>query len=388
MARFEFEEQARALFASRHWFYNLSHGRTHELHRVWAELPLVRPPRFTCSDGFFGSGLMHLDLASRFPEILPCSPGYDCVRRQAANIPRCAPQIAALRSDVWVEVWHLAFNGRQTRKRPTSWAEFGDEGTSPWWYIYAPGSGVFYHAGTTLVAPGKAGMIAALLERWEAADADLKMAAPRSTRRLIPSKPGEVLELAYKMRAVANGTECSRFGWGRWRCYADRIPNDRAWDELMMGLGRALRIDSLFFTGLMWGRAVPELRPPPPPPPGATATLRVPPPAPRPNLPKTVNIEATTELVDLRGPGWLGPSSELTRDELVRRWARELIRTGRLSLRDPLAPADISRAMPCNFNFSGGPTMRLACGGVRHASWEVRHETQHQQGCTDRTQTR
>eukprot|EP00966_Prymnesium_polylepis_P158789 3670207-Prymnesium_polylepis.1 len=155
-------------------------------------------------------------------------------------MPQCAPQVAALGADVWVEVWHLAFNGWQMRRRPTSWTEFGDQSSSPWWYIYAPGSGIFYHAGTTLVAPSKAAMIAALLERWESADAALKNATPRATRRLIPSRPSDVRDLADKMRAIANGTECSRFGWGRWRCYADRIPNDKAWDELMMGLGRAL----------------------------------------------------------------------------------------------------------------------------------------------------
>ncbi|KAL1522264.1 hypothetical protein AB1Y20_017258 [Prymnesium parvum] len=368
-AAFRDDQQALSFFETRHWFYNLSVGSTHGLYPLWRRLPLVLPPRFRCTDGFFGSGLMHLDLASRFPEILPCSPGRECVQRQFANMPACAAQVAALGADVWVEVWHLAFNGRMSRRRPTSWAEFADEGSSPWWYIYAPGSGVFYHAGTTLAAPSKASMIASLLERWAAAGAALKRAAPAEILKLVPPTTAEMLALASKLRAVANGTECSHFGWGRWRCYADRIPNDTAWDSLMLALGRALRFDSLFFTGLMWGRAVAG-QPAPAVPPSARGPYR------------TVNIDATTELVDLRVPSSL-PSSQVDREVNIQAWAAELLRTGRLSLRDPLAPSDSSRALPCNFNYSGYPTMRLACGGVHHPSWMVRHETQHQQGCTD-----
>lgn len=329
---FRDDDEALSFFATRHWFYNISTSRRRELSSIWDEIPLVRPPRFRCTDGFFGSGLLHLDVASRFPEILPCSPGLDCVRRQASNMAECSAQVSSLGSDVWVEVWHLAFNGRLTRRQPSTWAEFGDDSSSPWWYIYAPGSGVFYHAGTTLASSGKASMIACLLERWVHASDKIKANTPRSTLRLLPSSPAEVLELASKLRAVANGTECSRFGWGRWRCHADRVPNDIAWDELMLGLGRALQIDSLFFTGLMWGRAVI---------PGGQAPSASSSSA---HAKATVNIDATTELVDLRIPQSLH-SANVNREELVRRWAASLMREGRLSLRDPMNPANSSRVL-------------------------------------------
>lgn len=374
-------EQVLSFFASRHWFYNLTAGRVPELTPAWAALPLVRPPRFHCADGFFGSGLVHLNMASRFPQMLPCSPGRGCVLRQAAHLPHCAPELAALGSDIWMEVWHLAFNGRMTRRPPTTWKEFGDDGASPWWYIYAPGSGIFYHAGVTLVASGKAAMLAELLERWEAAPAPLKAEMAPSLRKLLPASPEALRTLTASMRAIANGTECSRVGWGRYRCYADRIPMDAAWDEVMLSVGRALGFDSLFFTGLMWGRAFPDKQP-------TSAGGGSAPPLPPP--PPTSNIEATTELVDLRLPPPPFPSVHrflsaraAMREELLREWASYLVRVGRISLRDPLAPADSSRAMACNFNHSGEPTMRMACGG-NHPSWGVRGETQHQQACTDR----
>ena len=82
-------EQVLSFFVSRHWYYNLSIGRTTALRPVWAALPLVRPPRFVCQDGFFGSGLMHLDMATRFPQLLPCAPGKGCVLRQVAVPADC-----------------------------------------------------------------------------------------------------------------------------------------------------------------------------------------------------------------------------------------------------------------------------------------------------------
>ena len=70
-------------------------------------------------------------------------------------------------NDVWLEVWHLAFDGRtRPRHKPRGWADFLDHGQAGWWYILAPGSGIFYHAGRTLAAPSKAAMLATLLEEW------------------------------------------------------------------------------------------------------------------------------------------------------------------------------------------------------------------------------
>ena len=77
-----------------------------------------------------------------------------------------------------------------------------------------------------------------------------------------------------------------------------------------------------------------------------------------------------------------GGKSETLRERFAAQWAAEVLAAepARLSLRDPFALADASRAVRCAFNESGAPTVRLACRG--HISWSVRDETQHQQTCT------
>ena len=56
-------------------------------------------------------------------------------------------------------------------------------------------------------------------------------------------------------------------------------------------------------------------------------------------------------------------------EQLARSWVAHLLRLGVLSLRDPLAPADNSRAAPCRLDLAQ-PTLRLACQG--HVSWRAR----------------
>ena len=174
-----------------------------------------------------------------------------------------------------------------------------------------------------------------------------------------------------------------------WRCIGDRVPSDNR-DPLLILLGRALGYDSLYLSALMWGRAIgslPELL--------AIAQGRPPwnrlPPQPSIELPPTYNAELTSEWVDLRMPPAPWNASLVTpelsgaaREALAHSWAHALLHSSplRLSLRDPLHPADATRAIPCAFNASGQPTMRVACHG--HPSWGVRHETQHQLTCTDR----
>lgn len=130
------------------------------------------------------------------------------------------------------------------------------------------------------------------------------------------------------------------------------------------------------FTTLIWGRL---LAPPDEPPP-----------------PAVHEGELTSEIVDLRLPpppydaslllprGEKGETSLQTgvaREAMASAWAHAVLHAQppRLSLRDPLRPDDEQRAIRCNFNASGTPTMRLACAG--HVSWSVRGETQHQQTC-------
>ena len=81
-------------------------------------------------------------------------------------------------------------------------------------------------------------------------------------------------------------------------------------------------------------------------------------------------------------PDHLAQGQSEARERFAADWAADVLAASppRLSLRDPFALADESRAMRCDFNATGGPTVRLACAG--HISWRVRAETQHQQTCT------
>jgi len=118
--------------------------------------------------------------------------------------------------------------------------------------------------------------------------------------------------------------------------------------------------------------------------------MQTPPEAPT-ALPPTYSAELTSEWVDLRlpPPPWdrslvLKETVGAEREALAHAWTAQLLESSppRLSLRDPLRPSDEMRAQPCRFNASGRSTTRLGCFG--HLSWHVRHETQRQQGCTDR----
>ena len=328
-------------------------------------------------------------------------------------MPSCASKVAALGEDVWLEVWHLSYDGRQRppRQRPKGWSDFLDHGPAGWWYIHAPGSGIFYHAGRTLAAPSKAMLLRQLIEQWSAiATSKSSFTSTMSNplhpevRRLVKQFVGDApLETAKVLRKLEAGVPCRNVSWGRWRCVGDFVPSDN-WDPLLIGLGRALGYDSLMLTATMWGRALgshkrllalAQGRPPPDEPP------------PRPSY----EGELSAEVVDLRLPrtmmsatrggqggggggggaaaspplllpDYMLGGSSAKREAMASEWAASLLEASppRLSLRDPFRLHDESRAVRCDFNASGGPTVRLACDG--HISWEVRDETQHQQTCT------
>lgn len=405
---------ARLLLGSE-WFYGAVPGAASARlpPAIASELSLITPKRYKCDDGFFGAGLLQRDVRSRFPAVLPCTPGTDCIQRQAANLPRCSQQVAAAGSDLWLEVWHMAFDGRMRPRKPCGdWGEFLDHGQAGWWYVNAPGSGVFYHAGRTLAAPSKASMLAQLLEAWvaiapppRANAARAKSAAgggsqstgggersdeavshvDRRARQVIRQFAGDdPAAVARTLRRLEAGVPCRNVSWGRWRCVGDFLPNDN-WDPLLLTLGRALKYDSLLLHTLTWGRTL-----------GSTARLTAiaqnkPPPVEPPYSPIT-DAEFTSEVVDLRLPPPPYDTSLVVpepageqRVRMAEAWAAQVLASTppRLSLRDPFNPADETRARPCHFNASGGPTVRLACHG--HISWEVRHETQHQQTCTRRS---
>ena len=399
-------------FARRQWFY--TGKRAPQLPpALLAQLSLIESAQYKCDDGFFGAGLMQRDAPSRFRDVLPCIPGTGCVRRQSGHLPECRGSVAERSEDLWVEVWHLSFDGRsRPRQKPRGWSDFLDHGLAGWWYIHAPGSGIFYHAGRTIAAPSKASMLAALLEEWHAkmgnsssskANGDgsggRRLGRGRSNKRERAAEDADVearrlinrftmdnpLQFAQTFRKLEAGVPCKNVSWGRWRCVGDFIPSD-TFDPLLLTLGRALNYDSLLLTALMWGRvlgsqqrllAIAQGRPPPDEPP-----------------PQIIyDGEITSELVDLRKPPSPYDTSLLLMNDLANgngekreayahAWANEILSSNppRLSVRDPFALADESRARPCNFNYTGGPTVRLACGG--HISWTVKDETQHQQTCS------
>ncbi len=232
------DSKVRHFFASRHWFYEGASGLTPG--EVEPVATIIRPSHFACDDKFFGSGLLQRDLLEGFHGVLPCTPGGHCVRRQAAHLPECAAQLAARGRDVWVEVWHLAHDGRQQPRPPAGWSDFLDHGASGWWYIHAPGSGIFYHAGRTLAAPSKAAMLAKLIGEWLASESKRALVGGEARRyideQLSRGKAPSLLRIFSNLSA---GRRCSEFGWGRWRCVGDHVPSDN-WDELMLTLGRVL----------------------------------------------------------------------------------------------------------------------------------------------------
>ena len=337
------------LLSTRQWFY----GDILKLPES-IQQSIIQPSRHVCNDGFFGAGLLQRDVRSRFRDILPCVPGTECVRRQSAHMPQCGSTLAARGRDIWVEVWHLSFDGRhRPRAKPKGWSDFLDAGQSGWWYVHAPGSGIFYHAGRTLAAPSKAAMLAHLLEEWSEARRGWKggdSGSPRrvadGTRRfsgvgggggrwrrnqssssggggngglsgvsdddqgsaspaLSPALDREAVQLIERFandpgatarifRRLLEGVPCRNVSWGRWRCVGDYVPSD-TWDPLLLTLGRALRYDSLMLTALMWGRTIGSAQ-------RLLALARGQPPPVEPPYTPTADGELTSEIVDLRLP--------------------------------------------------------------------------------------
>ena len=160
-------------------------------------------------------------------------------------LPECRGSVAERSEDLWVEVWHLSFDGRsRPRQKPRGWSDFLDHGLAGWWYIHAPGSGIFYHAGRTIAAPSKASMLAALLEEWHAkmgnsssskANGDgsggRRLGRGRSNKRERAAEDADVearrlinrftmdnpLQFAQTFRKLEAGVPCKNVSWGRWR---------------------------------------------------------------------------------------------------------------------------------------------------------------------------
>jgi hypothetical protein len=335
-----------SVFASRWWLYNLdnissdSGARTNH-HRLFLD-GLILPPGWRCDDGFHRSLFLRSHDAM-FPGLHPCTSDLHCLQRHAAFRPAWAVAVeTAPPASNHLEGWHLAFNSKGREQRPKHWAEFVDTGgLSPFWWRYAPGSGIFVHVGRTLVRPGKNAMLSGLLEEFCALHGhrslDAVLARVPNTARVGTNLCFSVLP---RLQLTANGSMTCTAAGLRPCIRSDLVLSDE-WDADLIGLGRFLGFDTLLFTA---------------------------------SLSSDATCAQMAEFVDLRTY-----AEARTGGSDAEGMVRSLARSGHISLRNPLDVSDASAARACNFS-DDGPTLRLACKG--HVSWAVRDEPRRQMSCT------
>ena len=314
------------------------------------------------------SGLLRVDDRRMYHGLLPCFQGCNCARRQGAYHPDWAADVEQRPNEAFLEVFHMAYsnwiNQKSARARPQDWADFMDSpcrygkcqplGTVGTWYVLAPGSGIFYQAGRTAVAPTKVAMLSRLLGEW-LANASIPHDRVPPFGKLKWAGPEVMLRA---LRSVANGSQtCSEAGVPL--CYDSKTAHGVAgaasytimdhYDFSMIDMARALSYDTLLFTASFLRADLP---------PGASTGSQ-----------KQLR-SAGAELVDVRLPQsdhkrrW----ATLNRNQQAEAWVSEWQASERLTLRDPLNPAG-SGSRPCAFNAT--PTRLLACDG--HISWSQRN---------------
>jgi len=306
----------------------------------------------SCNNG--ATGLVKIGQARTYHELVPCSLGQECVRRLRDYVPHWAQDIEARPGeDVWLEVLHMGHTAWWGVHAPTNWQEFLDPscrynmcrgvgGGGNLWFGIAPGSGIFYHAGNTLVAPAKIHMLARLTEMWVAVPgrdtSSIEMFDEWTTH-----SPPSFLE---KLRSIIDGATCKEAGLNH--CYDELYGADGdSWtimdhyDFLIMDLGRALGYDTLFFTSSFLR---PDLQ--------------------NRNEKAGVAYGSNGEVVDLRRPAdwgsaeWKRQSSEAQALSFL----RAMEKTHRFTLRDPLDLANGVKAKECKF-LGQRPTSILSCTG-------------------------
>ena len=369
------DEAAVAFFVTRVWYYETDHAPSLPLDALTSRIAKCEDEHgcrgaVRCVQARRPStryhGALQLNERLTYRDIVPCA-WRECTSRLARYSPEWALDIEKRGSDVFVEVWHWSYAGylagldggrwpswdrgskmKAGVRAPKNWADFLDaqfseRGGSGWWHMFAPGSGIFYHAGVTIVAPTKTAMLSRLLEKWLDLSDATRTAEGTLQADLRSATGDEPSHFLTALRQVAAGVQtCAEAGIpaSAEACYnggASFTLRDK-FDIIMLRLGRALHYDSLFFSASFV----------------------------RPQLDHK-NYGAAGEIVDLRlaAPGPTFQSSVAGRAAVE---VAEAQRLGRFSLRDPLHPGDASRALPCNF--SSSRTVRLACLG--HASWAVR----------------
>ena len=307
-----------------------------------------------------------------FPNVFGgCNNRANCELRRSRYLPPWAAQLQeGHKSNNWIEVNRFAFAGKSFGARvPTQWREYLDGGLSGWWYYRAPGSGIFYRSGATLVAPTKQAMLVKLLHEWAA------NAALNTSEVLI-----ETMRL------------CLNASWGGWSKFfikgiAQRRPShpvnaatsaehfenrsvdghrqgiSDAWDNMLIRLGRALGYETLVFTthADLQGAGRRHMS-------STLVDLRYP-----------FREELFNKRVDLveRGiwdsPSLVVPEGVATLDEdRARRWAQRVADSGILCFGSPpTRPGASPCSQPCNFTRQ--LSVRLACPG--HISWALREES-------------
>ena len=308
-----------------------------------------------------------------YRELLPCRRGIECVHALNHFAPDWLDGVEA--ADAYFEVRHFAHvTWWGYSQQPDSWVAFEDDVSnthgSGWWYLHSPGSGVFYHAGRTMVAPTKIAMFARLLGQWLSAGRSISDTALLGDLRHTAGTQDLHFFLA-RLISVRDGAMTCREA-GVQHCYDTAVRDeyqeswtlyDAPYDSLSLRLGRALGYETLFFSASFLR---PDLLR------GDSADSR------------TVSaLKNGAELVDLRRPGWASRTDNngtsdawMAASERVRAdsWAADVRQRGTLSLRDPFDPVH-GPSLPCEF----AVTRHLACRG--HASWEFRDTRPSQLPC-------
>ena len=343
--------QATVQYRRMQWFYPGFPVSVSPLLDSSASTGLVSRETHVCTDGYF-TKLRRIESTRRFPPMPACAPP------PAGNDGACRRQIIELDNEFLhvqppshAEVTHLAFNSK-VRRRPHAWSQFLDSGDAGWWFTGAPGSGIFYDMGRTLIASFKNMLLHKLLAEYLQSPA---ASFPEQLHSEVASAAhGNVQGLFNALRS----TDCHHpLNTSTGSCrHGLTVPD--SYDALLIRLGRSLRYETLYMAA----------------------------------SPLTLHGHFVTEIVDLRLPTsrlfradyrphtptmltHQGDTTSQWTKEQALAWLDEYNATHRLTLRDPL---ELSRpSLPCQM--VAHPPLRLACEG--HISVTVQDEADTENLC-------
>ena len=297
----------------------------------------------------------------------------DDAQKRCSGFHECATMVAsaptpawAARSHVEVQHWSYATLWNPIRgaseQRAGRWSGFLDPSRSEagqvvdsakaaaqpadlraWWYVHAPGSGIFLALGRRMVAPTKAALLARLLHEVQGIPrgSDGYVAWTSAVDQFLTVRirtAGGIWPFLAKIDAVANGSRtCSAAGLTE--CYPGTNVLQDEYDGSICRLGRAMRYETLLLTR-SWNR------------PSVHADT---------SQDGPTRVETRTEILDLTSDH----AEHAAAKEAQHVWAH------RLSLRDP---EDLTRGAACKFGFalSSKPPDILACAN-HPISWEHRN---------------